>query len=167
MIIIAEYKTLDYAFSYTFNLFPTLRFTDALYCISSLTLSIVFNKMSLSSILYTSSFFILFILLWSPLKYLFLLRSLVQPLLPRLLVLLPLKSLILQLLQLLSLVFLYTAKVYWLYTILWFLYLLQCSIYRYRLTITLIGPFPLENPVINLNCLFNKVYYTISIFYKY
>ena len=85
--------TLDYIFSYTFNLFPILKFISTLYCISSLILSIVFNKISLSFTLYINSFLIPFILLWSLLKYLLLLKSLVWPLLFRLLVLLPLKSL--------------------------------------------------------------------------
>jgi hypothetical protein len=92
MIIIVKYKTLNYIFSHAFNLFSTLKFTSTLYCINSLTLPTVFNKISLSFTLYTSSFLILFILLWSPLKHL-LLKSLVQPLLFKLLVLLPLESL--------------------------------------------------------------------------
>ena len=95
--IIVKYKTLNYIFSYTFNLFPTLGFTSTLYYINSLTLSIVFNKMSLSFILYINSFLILFVLLWSLLKCLLLLRSLVWPLLLKLLVLLPLEFLTSQL----------------------------------------------------------------------
>ena len=40
--------------------------------------------------------------------------------------------------------------------------------YRYSpITATLIGFFPLEDPIINLNYLLDEVYYTISIFYKY
>ena len=39
--------------------------------------------------------------------------------------------------------------------------------HRYRLTVTLIGFFPLEDPVINLNYLLNKVCYAIGVFYKY
>ena len=168
MIVITKYKTLDYIFFYTFNLFLTLKFTGAFYCISFLTLPIVFSKISLSFTFYTSSFFILFILLWSSLKYFFLLRSLVWLLLPRLLVLLPLKSLILQLPQLLLLVFLCTAKVYQLYSaILQFLYLLWYFIYRYCLFITLIGSLLLEDLIINLNYLINKAFYILSIFYKY
>ena len=94
MIVIAEYKTLDYIFFYTFYLFPTLGFTGVFYCVGSLTLLIVFNKISLSFTLYISSFFILFVLLWSLLKYFLLLRSLVWPLLLKLLVLLSLEFLI-------------------------------------------------------------------------
>ena len=167
MIIIIKYKTLDYIFFYTFNLFPTLKFTGALYCISSLTLPIVFSKMSLSSTLYISFFLILFVLLQSPLKYFLLLKSLAQPLLLRLLILLPLKSLTLQLPQLLPLVFLYTAKVYWFCTILQFLYLLGCSVHKCSYITTLTSFFSLVNPCINFNGLVNKTSYIFYIFYKY
>ena len=167
MIIIAEYKTLNYIFFYAFNLFPTLKFINTFYCISSLTLPIVFNKIFLSFILYVSSFFILFILLWSLFKCLLLLRSQVWPLLPRLLVLLLLESLTPQLLQLLPLVFLYTAKVHWLYIILQFLHLLGCSVYRRGCITTFTGFFSLVDPYVNLNSLVNKTFYIFFIFHEY
>ena len=167
MIIIIKYKILDYIFSYTFNLFPTLKFTSVFYCISSLTLFIVFNKMSLSFTLYINSFLILFVLLWSLLKYFLLLRSLVQPLLPRLLVLLPLESLTPQLPQLFPLVFLCTTQVYWLCAILQFLHLSGRFIYRCSCVIILISFLSLIDPSINLNGLVNKTSYIFYIFYKY
>ena len=168
MIIIAKYKTLNYIFFCAFNLFLTLKFINTFCCISSLTLPIVFNKISLSFILYISSFLKLFILLQSLLKYLLLLRSLIQPLLPRLLVLLPLKSLISWLLQLFPLVFLYTAKVHQLNSaILWFLYILRCFVHRYSFIITLTSSFSLVDPYVDLNSLVNKTSYIFYIFYKY
>ena len=138
-----------------------------LYCINSLTLPIVFSKIFSSFTLYASSFFILFILLWSPLKYLFLLKSLVWPLLPGLLVLLLLKSLISWLLQLLPSVFLYTAKVYWLCAILQFLYLLGRFVCRRSCITTLTSSLFLVNPCIDFNSLVNKTSYIFYIFYKY
>ena len=167
MIIIAEYKNFNYIFSYAFNLFFILKFTSTLYCINFLTLPIVSSEISLSSTLYINFFFKPFVLLQSLFKYLLLLRSLVWPLLPRLLILLPLKSLILWLLQLLLLVFLCTAKVYQLYTILQFLYLLRCSVHRRSYITTFTSSFSLVDLYIDLNSLVNKTSYIFYIFYKY
>ena len=125
--------------------------TGAFYCISFLTFPTVFSKIFLFSTLYISSFLKPFVLLRSLLKYLLLL-----------------KSLTLQPLWLFPPVFLYFIKVYQLCsTILWFLYLLQCFIHRHSYITTLIGSFPLENSVVNLNCLLNKTYYIFSVFHKY
>ena len=165
MIIIVKYKTSYYIFSCTFNLTFTLQYIGTLYYISSLTLFTVFGIISLFFTLYINSFLIPFILLQSPLKHLLLLRFLVCPLLPKLLVLLSLKSLISQLLQLSLLVFLYSTKVHQLRAILWFLYLLWYSIHRCCLNISLTGSFLLVNSIIYFNGLINKSLYIFHIFY--
>ena len=141
-------KHLIIYFFYTLQLFFTIQYTSVFYCINSLTLPTVFSEMFLFFILYISSFFKPFVLLQSLFKCLLILRSLGWPLLPKLLVLLFIKSLTLQPLQLFALVFLYTAKVYQLYAVLQFLYLLQCSIYKHNLITTLISSFPLKKKIL-------------------
>ena len=167
MIIIVKYKTFNCIFFGALNPTFTLQYASVFYYIGSLTLFTVFNIISLSFTLYISSFLILFILLQSLLKYLFLLKSLTQPLLFGLLVLLFLRFLIFQLLQLFPSVFLYTTKVHWFCTILWFLYLLWCFIYRYYFNTSFTSSFFLKNPIINLYYLVNKGFYIFYIFYKY
>ena len=167
MIIIVKYKTLDYIFFYAFNLFPILKFTGIFYYINFLTLFTVSSEMFLFFTLYINSFFIPFVLLWSLLKYFLLLRFLVRPLLPKLLILLPLESLTPQLPQLLPLVFPYTAEVHWLYAILQLLYLLWRFVRRHSYITTLTSSFLLVDFSVNLYYLVNKTSYIFYIFYKY
>ena len=165
MIVIAECKALNCIFSCGFNLTFTLQCASTLYCISSLTLFTVSSIISLFFILYISSFLIPFILLQSPLKYLLLLKSLVWPLLPKLLVLLFLRFLIFQFPWLFPLIFFYFAKVYWLCAILWFLYLLWYFIYRCCFNTSFTNLFLLVNPIIYFNGLVNKSLYIFRILY--
>src|SRR6266567_4025208 len=84
-IIVAKGKIFNYILLSTLKLFFTfyaLEFFNVLkwhYTLTFITLYI----MSLLPIIYISSIFKLFLLLWSPLKCLSLLKSLVWPLLPR------------------------------------------------------------------------------------
>ena len=165
MIIIAEYETSNCAFFCTFNFTFILQYIGTLYCIGSLTLSIVSSIMFLFFIFYASSFLILLILLWSLLKCLLLLKFLIQPLFPRLLVLLLLKSLISWLLQLSFIVFFYFTKVYWFYAVLWFLYLLWCFVHRCCFNTSFTSFFLLVDPIIYFDGLINKSFYIFCIFY--
>ena len=164
MIVIVKYKTSNYIFFCAFNPTFTLQYIGALYCISSLTLFIVFGIISLFFILYVSSFLILLVLLWSLLKYLFLLRFLIWPLLPKLL---SLRFLISWLLQLFPLIFSCSTKVYWLCAVPQFLYLLWYFIYRCCFNTSFTSFFLLVNPIIYFNSLVNKGPYIFRIFHQY
>jgi len=70
---------------YSFKLLCSLRCSYALYCSSTLTLLTVSSKIILFPTVYTSSISEPLLLLWSPLKCLSLLKSLVWSLFPQLL----------------------------------------------------------------------------------
>jgi len=116
-IVITENKMLYYVSFYSFKLLCFLRCSYALYCTGSLTLSTVSSIIILFPIVYINSISELLLLLWSLLKHLFLLESLVWPLLLWLLSIGPLtsgfpKSVI----AICTLRFLHTAKIYWFWT---------------------------------------------------
>ena len=78
--IVTKGKVLDYIPSYTFKLFYLSRYYSSFNCVSVLTILIVPSIVSFLFIIYISAFFKLFLLLYGPLKYLSLLKSLVWPL---------------------------------------------------------------------------------------
>ena len=95
--IIIKGEVFDQILPYYFCLIIALNRIGAFYYIILLTTSIVFSKMTFFAVFYTCAVFKLLLLLRSLLKRLFLLRFLVWPLLPILLVLLSLEFLIFRL----------------------------------------------------------------------
>ena len=79
-IVIIKGKMFYCTSLYSFELLCSLRYGHALYCTGSLTLSTVFSIMTLLPTVYISSISEPLLLLWSPLKCLFLMESMVWPL---------------------------------------------------------------------------------------
>jgi len=84
-IVITKGKVLNYTPFYSFKFFYSFGCPYTLYCSSALTFLAIFSVVILFPAIYTSSFFKPLFLLWSPLKRLLLLKSLIWLLLPRLL----------------------------------------------------------------------------------
>ena len=113
-IVITEGEMLYYTSSCSFELLCFLRCSCALYCSSALTLSTVSSIITLFSTVYTSSISKPLLLLWSLLKCLSLLESLVWPLLLWLLFIGTLTSRFLRLfIVLYTLRFLCSTKIHW------------------------------------------------------
>jgi len=145
------------AFSCFFELLCSLKCSCAFYYFSALTLLIVFSIMTLFFTVYTSSIFELLLLLWSLLKCLSLLESLVWFLLLWLLSIGTLTSRFLRpVVAACMLRFLCTAKIYWLWTsIPLSCCLLWCFFYWDLPNISSVGLFSLVDPVVDLDYFVN------------
>ena len=142
---------------YSFKLLCSLRCSHALYCSSTLTLSTVSSVITLLFTVHTSSISKPLLLLWSPLKCLFLLESLVWPLLPQFLSIEILTSRFLKpVIAIYILRFLYTAEIYWFQTFISLSYcLLWCFFHQDLPNISFINSFFLVDPIVNLNYFVN------------
>jgi len=156
-IVIIKGKMLYCISLYSFKLLCSLRCNCALYCTSSLTLSTVSSIMTLFFIVHTSSIFKPLLLLWSSLKHLFLLKSLVWPLLLWFLSTGILTSRFPKpVIAICTLRFLCTAKIYWFWTSVLLSYcLLWCFFHWDLLNVSFIGLFSLVDPVVNFNYFVN------------
>jgi len=143
--------------SCSFELLCSLRCNHALYYSSTLTLLTVFSIIILFSTVYTSSIFEPLLLLWSLLKHLSLLKSLVWPLLFWLLSIGILTSRFLRpVVAIYMLRFWCTAKIYWFWTsIPLSCCLLWCFLYWDLPNIFSVSSFSLVDPVVNLNYFVN------------
>jgi len=145
------------AFFCSFKLLCSLRCSCALYCSSALTLLIVSSIIILFFIVYTSSIFKLLLLLWSPLKCLSLLESLVWPLLLWLLSIGTLTSRFPRpVVAIYTLRFLCTAKIHWFWTfVLLSCCLLWCFFYWNLPNVSFVGLFSLVDPIVDFDYFVN------------
>src|SRR6266576_6993270 len=128
-IVVTESKVFNYTLLGAFNLFLFFYSFAPFVVLCVLTLVVPYI-VSLFSIIYICPLFELFLLLWSPLKCLFLLRSLVWPLLPRsTLVILYIMSIFTIVLISSLFGFFSSTKVYWLGSSVLFWYPLWCPTY--------------------------------------
>ena len=141
----------------SFEFFCSFGCSYAFYCSSTLTLLTVFSVMILFSTVYASSIFESLFLLQRSLKCLLLLKSIVWPFLLWLLSIGTLTSWFPRLLIAICISnFLYTAKIYWLWTfVLLSQCLLWCLLYQCLFNVTLVSLFSLVDPVVNFNYFVN------------
>jgi len=141
----------------SFELLCSFRCSYAFYYTGSLTLLTVSSVITLFSTVYTSSISESLLLLWSPLKCLPLLESLVWPLLFWLLSIGTLTSRFPRsIVAICTLRFLCTTKIHWLWTsVLLSCYLLWCFLYWDLFNISFIGLFFLVDPVVDFNYFVN------------
>jgi len=153
----------------SFELLCSLRCNCALYCSSTLILLIVSSIMILFPAVYISSIFEPLLLLWSPLKCLSLLKSLVWPLLLWLLSIRTLTSRFLKpVVTVCMLRFLCTTKIHWFQTFV----LLSCCLLWYFLywdlpNVSSVSLFSLVDPVVDLDYFVNQLLHILGILYKY
>ena len=139
--------------SHSFKFFCSFRYSCALYYFSTLILLTVFSIIILFSTVYTSSFFKPLLLLWSLLKCLLLLESLVWPLLLQFLSIIIFISGFPWLVSVSTLLgFSCTTKIYWFQSFIPLSWgLLRWLVHWYMLIISLVGLLSLIDPVINFD----------------
>ena len=156
-IVITKGEMLHCISPCSFELLCSLKCSHALYCTGFLTLLTVSSIIILFPTVYTSSIFEPLLLLWSPLKHLSLLESMVWPLLPQLLSIRTLTSKFpWPIVAICTLRFLYTTKIHWFWTSIPLSYcLLWCFLYQDMPNISFVGLFSLVDPIINFNYFVN------------